>query len=61
MLSMREFCLKPGAAAKLADERPVILTDQDRPAYVLMRHDAYERLTNAQPSLVDLLAWPRRG
>ncbi|MGH7212011.1 MAG: hypothetical protein ACREF1_11200 [Acetobacteraceae bacterium] len=36
----------------------MIITDRGRPAYVLMRHEAYRHLTGRGPSILDLVAEP---
>lgn len=56
-IPLRTFYHRPSQTTKQADERPVILTNRNRPAYVLMRFDEYERLTAAAPSAADALAW----
>jgi hypothetical protein len=55
-LSNREFAEDVGRAERAADSGLVIITDDGQPTYVLMRHDAYKRLTN--PSILDLLSQP---
>ena len=57
-LSSREFNQDVSRAKRAADEGPVIITDRGEPAYVLLRHDAYRRLTQAGPSILDLLDQP---
>ena len=37
---------------------PVIISDRGRPAYVLLRHDAYRRLTGSGPNIRELLDQP---
>jgi prevent-host-death family protein len=34
---------------------PVIITDRGEPSYVLLRHDAYRRLTGGGPTIRELL------
>lgn len=57
-MTSREFNQDVSRAKRAADEGPVIITDRGEPAYVLMRHDAYRRLTGGGPSILDLLAMP---
>ena len=57
-LSSREFNQDVGRAKRAADEGPVIITDRGKPAYVLLRHDAYRRLAGKGPSIRDLLHQP---
>ncbi len=57
-LSSREFNQDVSRAKRAAEDGPVIITDRGQPAYVLLRHDAYCRLTGGGPSILDLLAQP---
>jgi prevent-host-death family protein len=57
-LSSREFNQDVSRAKRAADEGPVIITDRGEPAYVLLRHDAYRRLTGEAQTILDLLAEP---
>lgn len=57
-ISSREFNQDVSRAKRAADEGPVIITDRGEPAYVLLRHDAYRRLTEGNPNILDLLAEP---
>ncbi len=57
-LSSREFDQDVSRAKRAADEGPVIITDRGEPAYVLLRHDAYRRLTGGGPSIRELLDQP---
>jgi prevent-host-death family protein len=57
-LSSREFNQDVSRAKRAADEGPVIITDRGEPAYVLMRHDAYRRLTRAGPTIREMLGQP---
>lgn len=56
-ISSREFNQDVSRAKRAADEGPVIITDRGR-AYVLLRHDAYRRLTGGSHNILDLLAEP---
>ena len=42
-------------AKRAANKGPVIITDRGEPAYVLMSHKAYKRLTGNDASLLELL------
>ena len=57
-ITSRDFNQDVGRAKRAADRAPVIITDRGRPAYVLMRHDAYRRMVDRGPSLADVLADP---
>lgn len=57
-LSAREFNQDVSRAKRAADQGPVIITDRGEPAYVLLTHEAYRRLSGKGPSLRDLLAQP---
>lgn len=52
----REFNQDVGKAKRAAQKGPVIITDRGHPAYVLLRHDAYQRLTHEAPTILELLA-----
>lgn len=54
-ISSREFDRDVRRAKREADRAPVIITERGKPAYVLMRHDTYRRLTERQPSIIELL------
>jgi PHD/YefM family antitoxin component YafN of YafNO toxin-antitoxin module len=56
--SSREFNQNIGRAKRAADMGPVVITDQGEPSYVLMRHDAYRRLTGDGPTIRELLDQP---
>ena len=56
ILSSREFNQDIARAKRAANEGPVIITDRGRPAYVLMRHETYQRLTGRGPGIRALLA-----
>jgi len=57
-LSSRDFNQDVGRAKRAAESGPVVITDRGKPAYVLMRHAEYERLTGGRRSLRDLLVMP---
>lgn len=56
MMSSREFNQNPSEAKRAAEAGPVIVTDRGEPAFVLLKYDAYQRLSGAGGrSIVDLL------
>jgi prevent-host-death family protein len=57
-LSSREFNQDVSRAKRAADKGPVIITDRGEPAYVLLRHDEYHRLTGGGPTIRELLDQP---
>jgi len=57
-LSSREFNQDVSRAKRAAEKGPVVITDRGKPAYVLMRHDAYSRLAGRNKSILDLLYMP---
>ena len=58
ILTSREFNQDEARAKRAANEGPVIITDRGRPAYVLMRHETYQRLAGRGPGIRSLLAHP---
>ena len=54
-LTSREFNQDVSRAKRAAEKGPVIITDRGEPAYVLLRHDAYRKLTKRAPNLRDVL------
>jgi prevent-host-death family protein len=57
-ISSREFNQDISRAKRAADRGPVVITDRGKPAYVLLRHDAYRRLVGKAPTIRDLLGQP---
>ena len=57
-LSSREFNQDVSRAKRAADDGPVIITDRGKPAYVLLRHEAYRRLAGGGPTIRELLGQP---
>jgi hypothetical protein len=53
--SSRQFNQNIGRAKRAADMGPVVITDRGEPSYVLLRHDAYRRLTGGGPTIRELL------
>jgi PHD/YefM family antitoxin component YafN of YafNO toxin-antitoxin module len=54
-ISSREFNQDVSRARRAADLGPVIITDRGEPAYVLLRHDAWQRLAGEEPGIRELL------
>jgi prevent-host-death family protein len=57
-VSSRDFNQDISRAKRAADKGPVIITDRGEPAYVLLRHEEYRRLTGKGPGIRDLLGQP---
>jgi hypothetical protein len=57
-LTSREFNQDVARAKRAANQGPVTITDRGRPAYVLMRHDTYQRLAGRGQGIRDLLSHP---
>jgi Antitoxin Phd_YefM, type II toxin-antitoxin system len=57
-LTSREFNQDVARAKRAANRGTVIITDRGRPAYVLMRHEAYLRLVDREPGMRALLGDP---
>lgn len=57
-ISSREFNQDVSQAKRAAEAGPVFITDRGRPAYVLLRHEAYRRLLGESPSIRQLLDQP---
>jgi prevent-host-death family protein len=55
-VTSREFNQDVGKAKRAAEYGPVTITDRGRPAFVLMKHEDYLRLSGGTKSLVDMLA-----
>ena len=60
-MTSREFNQHTGAAKAAADSGPVVITDRGKPAYVLLNHAEYERLSGQRKPMTALesLADPR--
>jgi len=54
-ISSREFNEDVRRARGAAELGPVIITDRGEPAYVLLRHDVWRRLTGDEPGIRKLL------
>ena len=57
-ISSRDFNQDISRAKRAAEKGPVVITDRGQPAYVLMRHSAYQRLAGEGPGIQDLLELP---
>ena len=57
-ISSREFNQDISRAKRAAEKGPVIITDRGQPAYVLLRHNAYQRLAGEGPGIRELLELP---
>jgi prevent-host-death family protein len=57
-LSSREFNQDASRAKKAAKRGPVFITDRGRPAHVLLTIEEYQKITNKQENILDLLAMP---
>lgn len=54
-LSSREFNQDTSKAKRAAKRGPVIITDRGRPSLVLLSVEEYQKLTEGQKSIVELL------
>jgi prevent-host-death family protein len=57
-LSSRDFNQDTSRAKRAAKRGPVFITDRGRPSHVLLTVEEYQRITQGQKSVVDLLAMP---
>lgn len=57
-ISSRDFNQDVSQAKRAAETGPVFITDRGRPAYVLLRHEAYRRLAGESPSIRQMLDQP---
>ena len=57
-LSSREFNQDTSRAKRAAKRGPVFITDRGRPSHVLLTVEEYQRITEGQKSVADLLAMP---
>ena len=55
IMSSREFNHDLGKAKRAAEEGPVVITDRGKPAFVLMNHEEYQRLTGPEDNIVDMI------
>jgi len=59
-MSSREFNQDLAKAKRAAKQGPVTITDRGKPAFVLMKHQDYLRLSGRHMSLADALRDDRR-
>jgi len=57
-ITSRDFNQDISRAKRAADEGPVIVTDRGEPAYVLLRYDAYRKLTGKRQNMMEMLRLP---
>jgi prevent-host-death family protein len=60
-VTSREFNRDVSAAKRATTDGPVVITDNGRPAHVLMSIEDYERLTERAGRMADRLAAPEAG
>lgn len=58
-LSSREFNQDTSRAKRAAKRGPVFITDRGRPSHVLLSVEEYQKLTEGQKSIVELLGMPK--
>lgn len=58
-LSSREFNQDTSRAKRAAKRGPVFITDRGRPSHVLLTVEEYQKLTEGQKNIVDLLGMPQ--
>ena len=58
-LSSREFNQDTSRAKRAAKRGPVFITDRGRPSHVLLTAEEYQKLTQGQKSIADLLGMPQ--
>jgi prevent-host-death family protein len=56
--SSREFNQDTSRAKRAAKRGPVFITDRGRPSHVLLSVEDYQKLTDKQRNIVDLLGMP---
>ena len=54
-ISSRDFNQDVSQAKRAAESGPVVITDRGKPAYVLLRHEAYRRLVGECAGIRQLL------
>jgi prevent-host-death family protein len=57
-VSSREFNQDVTKAKRSANNGPVFITDRGQPAHVLLSIAEYQKITDSQESIIDLLAMP---
>jgi hypothetical protein len=59
VLTSREFNQDVARAKRATKEGPVVITDRGKPAYVLMQHETFRRLSSKNgPGIRTLLSHP---
>jgi len=58
VISNRAFIRHVGKAQRAANNQPVFITFNGRPAYVLMSFEHYQRLTKQRRNIAEALAMP---
>jgi prevent-host-death family protein len=57
-ITSSEFNQGSSEAIRTANNGPVFITDQGRPAHVLMTYEHYQRITEQRRNIADSLALP---
>ncbi len=57
-ISSREFNQDASKVKRAATNGPVFITDRGQPSHVLLTIEDYQKITDQQVSIVDLLAMP---
>ena len=57
IITSREFNQNVSGAKRMADDGPVVITDRGAPAYVLMRHEEYKKITGKSLSMAERLGY----
>ena len=60
-VSSREFNQDVSKVKRAAANGPVFITDRGQPSHVLLTIEDYQKITDQQASIVDLLAMPDAG
>lgn len=61
VVSSREFNRDASGAKRAANDGPVFITDRGKPAHVLLTFEAYQKLLQQGPSLLDAVAQKEGG
>jgi Antitoxin Phd_YefM, type II toxin-antitoxin system len=57
-ITSRSFNQDVSSAKRAAERGPVLITDRGDPAFVLLRHDDYQRLVGGRPNICQMLDMP---
>jgi prevent-host-death family protein len=60
-VTSREFNQDVSKVKRAAQNGPVFITDRGHPAHVLLTIEDYEKITQSNESIIDLLAMPDAG